>query len=333
MRVSAVLLLGAIALAPIPCHAQFLTPSPADSGSAAAAAKDSLLQSLLTVKPQEIRFRPQDVISVAVYGLPAFATDQRVEANGTIRFPFVGSVQVAGRTVSELESDLETVLKRDVIVKHPQVTVTVVSQPWAIVTVSGDVMHPGVFPAFGGLTLMDYLSQAGGLQDNLPSASLITNSPASSVITLIRPSLGSAVTIPLGHDPTHSPWARIPMLPGDEIRVGRVGVVYAFGAFRSQGAFPLTNTGPTTVLQLAAMAGGIGFEGDRKDAHIIRSENGRRYVTDIDVHKILEGKMQDVALQAGDILFVPTKEMKAAIKGGGTGAIVTLGAAALYTKP
>jgi polysaccharide export outer membrane protein len=95
----------------------------------------------------------------------------------------------------------------------------------------------------------------------------------------------------------------------------------------------MKNTGPTTVLQLASLAGGIGFEGDRKDAHIVRTNGNSKYIVDINVQKILEGKQADVALQPEDILFIPTNSMRAAIKGGGSGLIVSLASAYLYTHP
>jgi polysaccharide export outer membrane protein len=253
-----------------------------------------------------------------------------VEQDGTIRFPFVGKEQVAGLTVSELEEELTKDLKSSGIVQEPQVVVSVVLQPWAIVTISGDVQKPGVFPAHGQLRLMDYLSQAGGIQSNLLGGGEVTNSSASSTVTLIRPSLDKPVSISLGPDPANSPYSRIPLLPGDEVRVGRVGLVYAVGAFPHQGAFPLKNNAPTTVLQLMAMAGGIGFEGDRRDAHIIRTEGELRYIIDVNVSRILGGKTADVALKPDDILFVPTDQMKAAIKGAGSALLVSIATAATY---
>jgi polysaccharide export outer membrane protein len=308
----------------VPCIAQFQAPPPTVGAPKSPTVDEALLTSLLDTKQPEIRFRPQDVISVSAYGLGNFLVEQRVERDGTVRFPFLGKVQVASLTVAELEEKLEEQLKDRGILKEPQVTVTAVTQPWAVVTVAGDVEKPGVFPAYGNLTLMDYLSLAGGLQDNLVGTDVAVNSSASSVVTLIRSSLGHSVSIPLGADPAHSPWAQIPLIPGDQIRVGRVGMVYAVGAFKTQGAFPLKNNAPTTVIQLMAMAGGIGFEGIRKDAHIIRTNGTAQYVLDVNVGDILKGKTTDIALEPNDILFVPTSEWKAAIKGGGSGVIVSL---------
>jgi polysaccharide export outer membrane protein len=306
-----------------PCSAQF-QGAPPSASVAPPTIDDALLKSLLKATPPELRFRPLDVISVGVYGLTALTGELRIESDGTIRFPFIGKVQIAGLTIPEVEESITTQLQSKGILQDPQVTVKAVTIPWMIVTVSGDVQKPGVIPALGNLTLIDYLSQAGGLQDNLLGSTSVNNSPSSSVVTLVRPSLDQPVSIPLGSDPAHSPYAEIPLFPGDQIRVGRVGQVYAVGAFKYQGSYPLKNTAPTTVIQLMAMAGGIGFEGDRKDARIIRNNGSSEYLLDVNVSKILDGKVADIALQPNDILFVPTNEMKAAIKGGGTGAFVSL---------
>lgn len=313
--------------------AQFQAPPPTAFASQPKPADDAILRSLLNAKPPASEFRANDVISVAVYNLTAFGGQQRVEEDGTIQFPFIGKVQVAGLTVQNVEKSIADRLKAAGIMQDPQVTVEVIAQPWNVVTVSGDVQKPGVFSAAGNLTLLDYLSEAGGLQDNLPGSNNGTNSPASSLVSLARPSLVTPVNIQLGPNAADSPYARMPIFAGDQIRVGRVGVIYAIGAFRLQGAFPLKNTGPTTVLQVIGLAGGIGYEGDLKDATIIRTTTTSRYLIGIDIKKILKGKMKDVSLESGDIVFVPTNQMKAAIKGGGAGAIMTLGAAAIYTRP
>jgi polysaccharide export outer membrane protein len=308
----------------VPCAAQFGSPPPLVPPPNVLPIDEALLTSLLTAKRPEMRFQIDDVINVGVYGPGGLGPPERIQQDGSIRFPFIGAVQVAGLTTNELEVVLEEKLKAQGIYKSPQVSVNPISEPWATVAVEGDVEKPGVFPAFGDQTLNQYLSLAGGLQDNLVSSNLATNSSASSVVTLFRPSIGHPVSIPVGPNPEGSMFGEIPLFPGDEIRVGRVGQVYAVGAFKIQGAFSLKNTSPTTVIQLMAQAGGIGFEGERGKTSIIRTEGLKQYVMKIDIAKILKGKMPDIALQPNDILFVPTNEMRAAIKGGGTGYLVAL---------
>lgn len=325
------LLASLVAMTSLPGDAQFLGQTPATPQSAAPP-NQALLDALLHAARPELLFHPDDVLSVQIYGIKDYAVEQQVAGDGSILFPLIGKIHVSGLTVEQLEVELAKQLAQGGMVHDPQVTVTAVSRPSAIVTVAGDVAKPGTFPAYGNRTLLDYLSEAGGLNNSVLGNSPV-NSPASSTVTIIRPSLAQAVSIPLGSDAANSTYGNIPLFPGDQVRVGTVGVVYAIGAFKTQGAYPLKNASPTTLLQLAAIAGGIGYEADKKDAHIIRTAGDRRYIVDINVAKVLKGEAADVMLHADDILIVPTNQMKASIKGGGPGVIVSLAAAYLYAHP
>lgn len=321
------------AIAPIPLHAQFQGSPSSESVPPPPAVDKGELDGLLTATRPQLRFRADDTLSIEVYGMSSYASGQRIAQDGTLVLPFIGKIHVAGLTVQELQEKVTGELKAKGIVQDPQVTVVVGLQPWAVVTVAGSVGKPGMFPAYGRLTVLDYLSAAGGFRDNLSGGTWGVSSPASTTVTLVRPTLTKPVSIPLGPDPMQSPYGSIPLFPGDQIKVSRVGVVYALGAFRQQGAFPLKSTSPTTVLQLAALAGGIGWQGDIHDAHIIRTEGANRFILDINVQKILKGKRSDVALRPDDIFFVPTNAMKAAIKGGGTNGFISIATAAIYTHP
>jgi polysaccharide export outer membrane protein len=282
----------------------------------------ALLENLLNTPYPETLLRAGDSISVKVYGVKEYDVVRRISGDGTINLPLVGALPSAGLTLDALEHSIATKLATMGMVKDPQVTLNAISLPSAVVNVSGDVAKPGLFPSLGQLTLIDYISLASGL--NSP------NFQGSPIVTLIRPSLPTPVTIPLGPDPKKSPYARIPVFTGDEIRVGKSGIVYTVGAFRVQGSFPLKPTSPTTIMQLVAMAGGIGFEADYADAHLVRDTDKGRILLSVNVGKILRGHAADVALQEGDILFVPTSAMKAAIKGGGTGIVAGFASAYIY---
>jgi polysaccharide export outer membrane protein len=217
------------------------------------------------------------------------------------------------------------------MVRDAQVTLSAVSTPSDVVTVLGAVVKPGTFPAFGDLTLLDYIADANGFQEaGLGTA--INASAANYTVTLTRPSLNRTITIPLGKNPERSLYGGIHLFPGDTVFVDKLGVIYAVGAFRNQGEFPLKNSGGTTVMQLVALAGGVGFEGDRRDAHIVRVVENGRVAIPIDIQSILKGTKPDIELQADDILFVPSNDLKAAIKGGGSGLIVSLASSFLLSR-
>ena len=320
-----------VCLTTVTSRAQFVAHLPAPSASESSVSDPKALDMLLHAQRSPLRFRADDVISVSVYGMKEYAERQRIAEDGTVLLPFVGSIAAVGLTTQELATRIATRLSDKHIVLDPQVTVSVIAQPWVIVTVAGDVSKPGVFPAYGNLTLMDYISQAGGLNQTSSGIGSL-QAPASSVVTLIREGLPEPMSIDLGSDASKSPYTRIPIFAGDQLLISKAGVVYAFGAFKNEGSFPLKASVPTTALQLAALAGGIGYQADRKDACIIRMEHNTRQVIPLDVARIIKGDTPDVALEPDDILFVPTNSMKAALKGGGASVVVALASGFLYTR-
>lgn len=304
---------------------------PAKLPSDSALPDTAQLQALLQARRPPLVFQTDDVLSVQVYGIDTYAEKQRVAEDGTIVFPLIGRTQVAGLTTEQLQANISRALGDKGMVRDAQVSITSELRPTEIVSVLGNVAKPGIFPAVGKLTLADYLSEASGFVESSGGPSS-ASSPASYTVTLLRPSIGSPIRVPLGPQPSDSIWGRIPIFAGDQIRVDKVGVVYAVGAFKTQGGFQLKNASRTTVAQLIALAGGIGFEGAYADSHIVRKENGQQTLIDINVAKILKGTAPDVVLQPDDILFVPTNQLKAAIKGGGPAIVVSVADAALFAR-
>lgn len=304
---------------------------PVAGGQEAAEKTDAVLEELLQAPRPEVKLEADDMISVQVFPVKEYAFEQRISRDGTVQLPLLGKVHLAGLTVQEGETQIATGLKSGGYLQDPQVNMRVLAQPSALITVTGSVVKPGVIPAYGRRTVADCLSESGGLIEYVPSTS-VGSSLGSKIVTLIRPSLKEPVRIPLGADPQRARYGQIPVFAGDEIHVGKAGIVYAVGAFKSQGGFSLKSESPTTILQLMALAGGVGFEGRRDDARILRVVDGKRQIVNIDVAGILKGKVADIALQPDDVLFVPTNQMRAAIKGGGTGLIISIVSAYLYSS-
>jgi polysaccharide export outer membrane protein len=283
------------------------------------------LEQLLAARRPVLTFRPDDIVTVQIYGIENYALKQRVADDGTIIFPFIGSTRVAGLTTEQLQTAVAREMAARGMMMNAQVSVITEARPGEVVSVLGDVIKPGTFPATGNLTIADYISQAQGFIESVPGAQ--ASSAASYTVTLIRPSLDAPVSVPLGPESIDAKWGRIPIFAGDQIRVDKVGLIYAVGALKVQGSYQLKNTNRTTVSQLIALAGGIGY-----DSHIVRRENGQTTVIRINPTRILKGLDPDLPLQTEDILFVPTNQLRAAIKGGGPAIIVSLAGALLYNR-
>jgi polysaccharide biosynthesis/export protein len=126
----------------------------------------------------------------------------------------------------------------------------------------------------------------------------------------------------LGADMSHSDQAGMLIYPRDIIQISRAGVVYVLGAFKTQGAVPLDQATPLTLMQLAALSGGTGFEGKFNDLRLIRTDGTERTVVEVDIKKVFYGKAPDPVLQANDIVFLPTNAMKGLLKSVGANGII-----------
>lgn len=94
------------------------------------------------------------------------------------------------------------------------------------------------------------------------------------------------------------------------------------GAIGHQGVISLS--GPTTLLQGIAMAGGLSSMADPRAVIIFRQIDGKREAAKFDFAAIQAGTAKDPALLGGDIVVVDQSGLKAAL-GGVTTAIRTYG--------
>nr|WP_186127129.1 polysaccharide biosynthesis/export family protein [Burkholderia gladioli] len=86
---------------------------------------------------------------------------QTVGADGTIYFPFVGRIRVAGRTAQDVRDELAVKLAR--YVKNPQIDLRVLSYRSQKVQVTGEVKTPGPLAITDvPLRLVDAITRSGG---------------------------------------------------------------------------------------------------------------------------------------------------------------------------
>ncbi len=270
---------------------------------------------------RDIHLANGDLLTIHLYGVEAFAPPVRVSLDGSIQLPLIGNLHVQGLTIHEAEYLIAERLTSAGMYRNPQVTVVLTESPNQVVTVIGEA-H-GVVPVAGEKRLLDVLAAVGGL------------TPTSShMITINRQGMDDPIVVDLGTDPAKSAQADVPVFPGDTIVVAKVGVVYLLGAFKIQGPIPIQQNSPLTLMQVAAIGGGLGFEGKAADLRIIRTIGLERRVVHIDAKEVFNGKAPDPVLQSDDIVFLPTNNMKAAIKAGGISTLLGIASVLVFaTRP
>ena len=139
-----------------------------------------------------------DSISIQVFGEEDLSRDVKLAADGRINYAFVGQVELAGLTISEVEQTIHKRLLGDYLI-NPQVSVTMAEyRPFFI---KGEVKNPGSFVFQPGLTVSKAISLAGGL----------TERGSDRKIYLIRDGYGEADRARVGLDD--------PISPGDTIDI------------------------------------------------------------------------------------------------------------------
>lgn len=107
-------------------------------------------------------FVPGDKLEVRVYGEDELGGQFQVQDDGTVNFPLVGRIALEGLTQAEAADAIEAALG-DGYLKNPNVTVVVLERQNLEISVLGQVEEPGSLPFVDKLTLVQAISEAGGL--------------------------------------------------------------------------------------------------------------------------------------------------------------------------
>jgi polysaccharide export outer membrane protein len=265
---------------------------------------------------------PEDAISVHVVDLPELDSKSvgviHVDRQGNIHLPLAGRVRVSGLTVEQLEKEVASRLKA--VMNDPEVSVSVVEFRSHPVSVLGAVRSPGVYQVTGRKTLFEVLSLAGGLNQDAGNTVKVTRQ-----VSAGRLPLRTAVSDPTGEFnigqlnlrnvmDAKSPEENIDVLANDVITVPKADLVYVVGAVHRAGGFPLAEKEQISVLQAVSLAEGLDRVAGAKNSRILRqsSPGAERTEIPVNVQEILEGRANDVSLQANDILFIPNSVAKSA---------------------
>jgi len=104
-----------------------------------------------------------DVITIKVFGEDDLSREKvRLTDAGTISYPVLGELLVAGNTVGDLETTIINGLKGRYLV-NPRVSVSI--DEYRQFFVNGQVEKPGGYPFQPGLTIRKAVSLAGGFKE------------------------------------------------------------------------------------------------------------------------------------------------------------------------
>lgn len=128
-----------------------------------ALAGSGLAQEKASAAPTDYILQQSDLLRVQVYQEPELMREIRVTQEYTISLPLIGTVEVRGRSVRQMEEIIRQLYDRDYLV-NPQITITVLEYAQRTVQVLGQVNNSGAipFPPEQRMSLLDAISRAGG---------------------------------------------------------------------------------------------------------------------------------------------------------------------------
>lgn len=129
---------------------------------------------------------PGDVFRMEIVGEKDLPTEFQVAADGSVSFPYIHELDVAGLEPQMLAKKIREKLIAEDILTDPSVVVTVTEYRSKTVTVLGQVQKPGSFALAPGMTLLQAVSMAGGFtsiaQKNRVNLTRVTEGKAATVI-------------------------------------------------------------------------------------------------------------------------------------------------------
>ncbi|MBS1787943.1 MAG: polysaccharide export protein [Acidobacteria bacterium] len=106
------------------------------------------------------RLGPEDVISVDVFDQPNYSrANIIVPPNGRISYPLIGHINIAGRTIEELEAEFTEKLSE--YIREPKVSIQIAQVHSLKFMVIGDVAQPGIYEMTRRMSVTEALAKAG----------------------------------------------------------------------------------------------------------------------------------------------------------------------------
>jgi polysaccharide export outer membrane protein len=239
---------------------------------------------------------PRDILDIKVLEDPNMSGRVTVADDGQILLNVVGKVAVAGLTAAQIEAKLKSIL--DTFLTKSTISVQVVEFASKPISVVGAVIKPGRIGATGSTTLIQAITEAGGLAAG--------HGKDIYILRTARNGLSEQLSIDVDELMVRgNPDVNIPLAPNDlvNIPIDPPVNVYIMGEVMRPGTAQFRRSQNPTLLQAIASSGG---PTDRASKRVIikRTTNGKQETITVNFRDIIRGKKQDVILQDNDTVVL-----------------------------
>ena len=220
-----------------------------------------------------------DSVRVTVFQDPDLTTEARISERGSITFPLIGEVVIAGLTPEAAAARIAERLSRGKFVVRPQVSLAVQQVRSRQVSVLGEVGKPGRYALDDvSNSLTDVLARAGGI-----------NGEGDDNVVVVRNLDGketrTAVDVPQMYR-SGDMSGDVRLQNGDVVYVKRAPQFYLYGQVQKAGSYRLQSQ--MTVMQAIAVGGGLTPRGTLRGLQVER--------------RSAEGQVSKVSVQPSDVV-------------------------------
>lgn len=264
------------------------------------------------------RIHPGDQLSVQVYGDQTLSQNVIVLGDGTVDYPLIGRVRVAGKTPDQAAAAFVAHLRQ--YVRNPTVNVLIAQLGLPDVLVLGDVKTPGKYQLRSDAKLTDAIAAAGGLVNTngaFPDARVADASGNVQTVSLqnLLQRGDTALDLSLGEGSVVYVPGRVPL------------IVEVAGAVDHPGDVQVSE-GDHLSVAIAKAGNSQNSQADLNHIRLVRTDaSGKQTTEEINLYDALnKGNYQvDVALQKGDVIYVPQSAKHSDFFGGlGSGLLYVL---------
>jgi polysaccharide export outer membrane protein len=267
-----------------------------------AAGAAAILQDVAPTAPLPVidyRIGTRDLLQITVFEHAELNQTVRVAEDGSITLVLLGKVEVSGLTAQELEKKLVALLVEKYF-NDAQVTVFI--QEYQRVSILGAVGRPGQYEIVGPTSLLQIISQAGGMTAEASSELFVyrdgENGQKTQIVVNLRDmTLNGQYDLNIGVQPKD-----VIFIPVDQTLT-----VFVYGEVRNPGALQYKASKKITLLQAIAQAGGTTEWASRSKITITRKnlKTGKEIKIPVNLKSIIKNKRADIILEDGDVVIVP----------------------------
>lgn len=258
----------------------------------------AVAQQALPLLTSDAPVGPRDVLQVKVLEEPSVDASRVVVGDdGTITLNLLSKVPVSGLTPAAIERRIKALLEEK-YVNRATVSVQVVEYGNRPIAVVGAVTNPGRIGSTSNITLIQAITQAGGLATGYGRELYVLRTADNGLTERLTVDINELMV-------NGNPDVNIPLAPNDVVNVPAEEPIeiYVMGEVMKPGKVDFRRTQKPTLLQAIAAAGG---PTDRagKEVTIKRHVDGKEQTLTFNWRRISRGRDRDVPLLDNDTLVI-----------------------------